>query len=264
MVALEEGLLDLDAEVRDGFALRHLLSHCAGLPEAGLRWREPPGYPPGHAALVLERRLRPGGAGCSRARPGCPAPRICARPCSRRSAMDASLGLAEARCGAHGPRLAAGSLRRGRAVQLGALSRRRAAAGRRLRDRARLRRVPLLPARARWRRRPRAARARDRRGDARAAVRAAAGRGRRRGRVAGSLLGPRLRRARPARAALGGPVARSARRPATSAPRARSPGSTPSAGLGLVALANRGSYSGWWREPWAALGAAVTAAAAAA
>ena len=38
----------------------------------------------------------------------------------------------------------------------------------------------------------------------------------------------------------------------------------PERGLGLVALANRGSYSGWWREPWAALGAAVTAAAAAA
>jgi CubicO group peptidase (beta-lactamase class C family) len=38
----------------------------------------------------------------------------------------------------------------------------------------------------------------------------------------------------------------------------------PESGLGLVALANRGTYSGWWREPWAALGAAVTAAAAAA
>ena len=38
----------------------------------------------------------------------------------------------------------------------------------------------------------------------------------------------------------------------------------PERGLGLVALANRGSYAGWWREPWAALGAAVTAAAAAA
>jgi len=38
----------------------------------------------------------------------------------------------------------------------------------------------------------------------------------------------------------------------------------PERGLGLVALANRGSYSGWWREPWAALGSAVTAAAAAA
>ncbi len=33
LVAVEEGLLELDAEVRDGFALRHLLSHCSGLPE---------------------------------------------------------------------------------------------------------------------------------------------------------------------------------------------------------------------------------------
>ena len=49
--------------------------------------------------------------------------------------------------------------------------------------------------------------ARDGRGDARAAVRAAAGRRRRRGRVAGPLLGPRLRRARAARAALVGPGA---------------------------------------------------------
>ena len=38
----------------------------------------------------------------------------------------------------------------------------------------------------------------------------------------------------------------------------------PERGLGLVALASRGTYSGWWREPWAALGDAVTAAAAAA
>ena len=38
----------------------------------------------------------------------------------------------------------------------------------------------------------------------------------------------------------------------------------PERGLGLVALANRGTYAGWWREPWADLGAAVTAAAAAA
>ena len=29
----------------------------------------------------------------------------------------------------------------------------------------------------------------------------------------------------------------------------------PERGLGLVVLANRGSYSGWWREPWAALSA---------
>ena len=31
MCAVEEGLLELDEEVRDGFTLRHLLSHCSGL-----------------------------------------------------------------------------------------------------------------------------------------------------------------------------------------------------------------------------------------
>src|SRR4051794_10850532 len=47
LVAVEEGLLDLDDEVRDGFALRHLLSHCSGLPESSddvdARPLEPPG-----------------------------------------------------------------------------------------------------------------------------------------------------------------------------------------------------------------------------
>jgi CubicO group peptidase (beta-lactamase class C family) len=32
MCAVEEELLELDEEVRDGFTLRHLLSHCSGLP----------------------------------------------------------------------------------------------------------------------------------------------------------------------------------------------------------------------------------------
>jgi CubicO group peptidase (beta-lactamase class C family) len=32
LCAVEEELLELDAEVRDGFTLRHLLSHCSGLP----------------------------------------------------------------------------------------------------------------------------------------------------------------------------------------------------------------------------------------
>jgi len=40
------GLLDLDAEVRDGFALRHLLSHCAACPRRACAGRAP-GYPPG-------------------------------------------------------------------------------------------------------------------------------------------------------------------------------------------------------------------------
>ena len=95
MVAVEEGLLDLDAEVRDGFALRHLLSHCAGLPEAGLRWEEPPGYPPGtqrwysNAGYVQAAKLIEGASGMSIAdylREAVFGP----------LGMDASLGLARA------------------------------------------------------------------------------------------------------------------------------------------------------------------------
>ena len=62
MVALEEGLLDLDAEVRDGFALRHLLSHCAGPARGRPALAGSARVRAGDAALVLERRLRPGGA----------------------------------------------------------------------------------------------------------------------------------------------------------------------------------------------------------
>ena len=61
MVALEEGLLDLDAEVRDGFTLRHLLSHCAGLAAPGTALAGAARVSAGYAALVLERRVRAGG-----------------------------------------------------------------------------------------------------------------------------------------------------------------------------------------------------------
>jgi CubicO group peptidase (beta-lactamase class C family) len=47
LCAVEEELLDLDGEVRDGFTLRHLLSHCSGLPadadDLDARPLEPPG-----------------------------------------------------------------------------------------------------------------------------------------------------------------------------------------------------------------------------
>jgi CubicO group peptidase (beta-lactamase class C family) len=47
LCAVEEGLVELDEEVRDGFTLRHLLSHCSGLPadtaDPGALPLEPPG-----------------------------------------------------------------------------------------------------------------------------------------------------------------------------------------------------------------------------
>src|SRR5690348_8277556 len=47
LVAVEEGLLELDEEVRDGFTLRHLLSHCSGLPESSDEADGPLLEPPG-------------------------------------------------------------------------------------------------------------------------------------------------------------------------------------------------------------------------
>jgi CubicO group peptidase (beta-lactamase class C family) len=47
LCAVEEELLDLDDEVRDGFTLRHLLSHCAGLPADSSDLEVAPLEPPG-------------------------------------------------------------------------------------------------------------------------------------------------------------------------------------------------------------------------
>ena len=262
MVALEEGLLDLDAEVRDGFSLRHLLSHCAGLPEAGARWEEPPEYAPGtqrwysNAGYVQAARLLEAASGMSCGdylRESVFAP----------LSMDASLGLAES----DAPRTARvwqpgrygdGELfnserfRRDGPPQAGAFASARAYGAF----------LSCLLARG-----------------------AAGGRALLAAETVDELLAPQFG---PLPGGVGGVGewpnlcwglgfdVRGQREPhwagpALSARTASHFGASgtlawldPERGLGLVALANRGSYSGWWREPWAALGTAVTAAAAAA
>jgi beta-lactamase class C len=63
MCAVEEGLLGLDDEVRDGFSLRHLLSHCSGLPSDSAALDGPLLNPPGtyrrysNAGYALAARL---------------------------------------------------------------------------------------------------------------------------------------------------------------------------------------------------------------
>jgi CubicO group peptidase (beta-lactamase class C family) len=262
MVALEEGLLDLDAEVRDGFALRHLLSHCAGLPEAGLRWEEPPEYPPGtqrwysNAGYVQAARLLEAASGMSCAaylREAVLAP----------LALDASLGLADA----DAPRAA-------RVWQPGRYGDGELFNGERFRRDGPPQSGAFASAPAY--------------GKFLSCLLAGGAAG------AGTLLAPET--VDEMLAAQFGPLpggvggvgewpdlcwglgfdVRGRREPhwagaALSARAASHFGASgtlawldPERGLGLVALANRGTYSGWWREPWAVLGAAVTAAAAAA
>lgn len=63
LCAVEEELLGLDDEVRDGFALRHLLSHCSGLPADAGDLEVAPLEPPGsyrrysNAGYALAARL---------------------------------------------------------------------------------------------------------------------------------------------------------------------------------------------------------------
>jgi CubicO group peptidase (beta-lactamase class C family) len=262
MVALEEGLLDLDAEVRDGFALRHLLSHCAGLPEAGLRWQEAPAYAPGtqrwysNAGYVQAAKLLEAASGMS-----CPA--YLRGAVLGPLGMDASLGLAEA----DAPRTA-------RVWQSGRYGEDELFNSQRFRADAPPQGGGFATARAY--------------GAFLACLLAGGGSGGR------ALLAPETveEMLSPQFGPLPGGVGgvgewpelcwglgfdvRGRREPHWSgtalSPRAASHfGASgtlawldPERGLGLVALANRGSYSGWWREPWAELGAAVTAAAAAA
>jgi beta-lactamase class C len=94
LVAVEEGLLDLDEEVRDGFALRHLLSHCSGLPEHSdeldAALLEPPAtyrrY--SNAGYALAGRLLQQAAEM-------PVPEYLHQAVLRPLGMDASLGLAD-------------------------------------------------------------------------------------------------------------------------------------------------------------------------
>jgi CubicO group peptidase (beta-lactamase class C family) len=63
LVAAEEGLVELDAPVRDGFTLRHLLSHASGLPVPSSGRDDRPDFTPGtrrrysNAGYALTGRL---------------------------------------------------------------------------------------------------------------------------------------------------------------------------------------------------------------
>ena len=262
MVALEEGLLELDAHVRDGFTLRHLLSHCAGLPEAGLRWQEPPEYAPGtqrwysNAGYVQAARLLEEASGMT-----CAA--YLHEAILAPLGMDASLGLA-----------AADAPRTARVWQPGRYG------DDELFNSERFRRDAP----------PQGGGFASARGYGRLLTCLLAG-----GAVGGAallaeetvdeFLAPQFGPLPGGVNGVGewpdlcwglGFDVRGAREPHWAGPSlgprtASHFGASGTLawldrdlGIGLVALANRGSYSGWWREPWAALGTAVTAAAAAA
>ena len=264
MVALEEGLLDLDAEVRDGFTLRHLLSHCAGLPErpacaGGSRPAIRPVRSAGTRTPATCRR-----PGCSRAPSGMSCAAYLGEAVLSPLAMDASLGLAEADAARTARVWQPGRYGEGELFNSAALSQRRAAAGRRAsRPRAPTARSSpacsraAAPAAARcWRPRPSTRCWRRSSGRCRAGSEAWAS-----GRISAGASA----------STCAGGASRTGRARRSVRARASHFGASgtlawldPERGLGLVALANRGTYSGWWREPWAALGAAVTAAAAAA
>jgi CubicO group peptidase (beta-lactamase class C family) len=262
MVGLEEGLLDVDAEVRDGFTLRHLLSHCAGLPEPGLRWHEPPAYAPGtqrwysNAGYVQAAKLIEGASGMS-----CAA--YLREAVFDPLGMQASLGLDDA-----------DAQRAARVWQPGRYGEGELFNSERFRGDAPPQSGAFASARAYG-----------------AFLSCLLAHGTSEGRAllapetVDEFLSPQFG---PLPGGVGGVGewpdlcwglgfdVRGRREPhwagTSLSPRTASHfGASgtlawldPERGLGLAALANRGTYSGWWREPWAALGAAVTAAAAAA
>ena len=262
MVALEEGLLDLDAEVRDGFTLRHLLSHCAGLPEAGLRWQEPPEFEPGtqrwysNAGYVQAAHLLEDASGMS-----CAA--YLHEAILAPLGMDASLGLAEG-----------DAARTARVWQPGRYGDDELFNSERFRRDA----PPQSGAFA-------SARAYGKLLSCLLAGGIAGGAALLAEETVDEFLAPQFGPLPGGVNGVGewpdlcwglGFDVRGAREPHWAGP-ALGPRTAshfgasgtlawlePERGLGLVALANRGSYAGWWREPWAALGTAVTAAAAAA
>ena len=262
MVALEEGLLDLDEPVRDGFTLRHLLSHCAGLPEAGRRWQEPPEFPPGtqrwysNAGYVQAAKLLEAASGMTT---GAYLHEALLAPL----AMDATLGLPEAEAGRAARVWQPGRygedelfnsqlFRRDAPPQAGGFATARAYGA--------FLTCLLAGGAAR-----------------RGAVLAAE--------TVDELLAPQFG---PLPGGVGGVGewpdlcwglgfdVRGDREPHWAGPGLSARAAShfgasgtlawldPALGIGLVALANRGTYSGWWRAPWAELGAAVTATAAAA
>jgi CubicO group peptidase (beta-lactamase class C family) len=262
MVALEEGLLDLDAEVRDAFTLRHLLSHCAGLPEAGLRWQEAPEFEPG-----TQRWYSNGGyvqaARLLEAASGIPAAAYLHEAVLGPLGMDASLGLPEADAprtatvwqpGRYGEDELFNSLRfrRDGPPQGGGFATARAYGAF----------LSCLLSQG-----------------------SAAGGALLAAETVEEMLAPQFGPLPGGVNGVGewpdlcwglGFDVRGHREPHWSGPSLSARASShfgasgtlawldPEIGIGLVALASRGTYAGWWQEPWAALGAAVTAAAAAA
>ena len=274
LVAVEEGALDLDAPVgrhlaayaagpRAAVTPRHLLAHASGLPESG-----PAGVPalevelarpPGDAPRLLQRGLRRAGRADRRGDRASRTPDYVRQAVFEPLGMDAFLGLPEHEDARALEVREPGMWRPGPpALQLASSG----AGGR--------------PPRAGRSRRPRRTRASSRCSCARGAPLHRARDLRRHG--ARAVPGPRRRdRVVPDRGTspTGGSAATSAtgrsrtgsrppaRRPPcrTSAPSGTLMWADPVARVGLVCLANRGTYSGWMMQPggWPDLSDAVVA-----